>query len=145
MLATLAATRRQHESSQTNKLNSSYVSSERGVCAMFAEIYTSLAECEGGRGGGSCDALHFKHLFLYIQVTVRQRKERERERESAARSLFNFATFCISQGNFHVDYISFVPHNAPLRFYTGGGQGGGKIQLSLKFGACLSSKSGKDD
>lgn len=103
-------------SSQTNKLNSSYVSSARGVCAMFAEIYTSWAD---GEGGGACDALHFKHLFIYIQVTVRQKKEREIEcaRESIdLRSLFNFATFCISQGNFHVDYISFVPHNAPLRW-----------------------------
>lgn len=131
---------------------------QRGVCAMFAEIYTSFEQQHLREG--ACDALHFKHLFMYIQVTVKK-KERAENTETAkedggkvgkgawpgidlwVRSLFNFATFCISQGNFHVDYISFVPHNAPLRL--------SHIPPPpfpswwLKFCACRRSKSGKDD
>lgn len=57
---------------------------QRGVCAMFAEIYTSFHR------EGACDALHFKHLFMYIQVTVKKKERAENtetEREGRGRGI----------------------------------------------------------
>lgn len=47
---------------------------------MFAEIYTSFEQQQLREG--ACDALHFKHLFMYIQVTVKK-KERAENTETA--------------------------------------------------------------
>lgn len=159
MLATTTAATTTTSTATANKQTEFVLcQQQRGVCAMFAEIYTSFEQQQLREG--ACDALHFKHLFMYIQVTVKK-KERAENTETTrggewkvgkgawpgidlwVRSLFNFATFCISQGNFHVDYISFVPHNAPLR----------QSHIPphpfpstwLKFCACRRSKSGKDD
>lgn len=46
---------------------------------MFAEIYTSFEQQQLREG--ACDALHFKHLFMYIQVTVKKKERAETQRQ----------------------------------------------------------------